>query len=77
MNSKEVVKTIMDKKQISNKELATLIDDKAENLWHRLNEHKTKELGVIKLSEVLNALGYKVLITQSNTRVCSDEYEIN
>ena len=62
MTGKEVVKTVMEKQEVSNAELARMVGIKATAMWDRLNNPTNKDLNVSSLCEMLRVLGYKIQI---------------
>ena len=62
MNSKEVVKKIIDEQGVAQAEVAAIMNISPATLWDRINSKKTNSLTVKKLNEILRALGYEIVI---------------
>lgn len=62
MNAKEIVKTIMQSKDVSNADMAAALQITPAALWDRLNPKKTDNMTVNKLNAMLRYLGYEVVI---------------
>ena len=62
MNSKELVKKLIEEQGLSQAEAAEKMNLKPQALWDRLNSSKTKSMSVSKLSEMLKQLGYEVVV---------------
>lgn len=76
MTSKEIVKSIMEQKNVSNAELAHQVGIKPTAMWDRLNNTNSKDLNVALLSEMLRVLGYKIQIVPYNKKIADDIYEV-
>ena len=53
MNSKEVVKKIIDEQGVAQAEVAAIMNISPATLWDRINSKKTNSLTVKKLNEIL------------------------
>lgn len=62
MNAKEIVKTLMKSKDMSNVDMAAALDITPAALWDRLNPKKTDNMTVNKLNAMLRLMGYEVVI---------------
>ena len=62
MNSKELVKKLIEEQGIPQAEVAEKMGIKPQALWDRLNSKKTSSMSVSKLSEMLLQLGYEVVV---------------
>lgn len=62
MNAKEIVKSLMKSKEMSNVDMAAALEITPAALWDRLNPKKTDNMTVNKLNAMLNLLGYEVVI---------------
>ena len=76
MTSKEIVKTIMEQKNISNAELAHQVGIKPTAMWDRLNNTNSKDLNVALLNGMLRALGYKIQIVPYNKKNTDGVFEV-
>lgn len=76
MKAREVVKDILLKKNLSNVEFAKVLDITPTALWDRLNTKKAKDIPVSLLNEMLKPLGYKIMITPSETPIGESDYVI-
>lgn len=74
MKGREIVKTIMEKTDVSNAQLAHRLGTSLATMWDRVNSKKVKDIPLSTLNEMLRALGFKVLIVPANRQVDSDEY---
>jgi transcriptional regulator with XRE-family HTH domain len=62
MNSKEVVKKLIDEQGVTQADVAAKMNITPATLWDRINSKKTNSLTVKKLNEILRALGYEIVI---------------
>ena len=76
MTSKEIVKAIMEQKNVSNAELAHQVGIKPTAMWDRLNNTNSKDLNVALLSGMLRVLGYKIQIVPYNKQATEGIYEV-
>ena len=76
MTSKEIVRTIMEEKNISNAELAHQVGVKPTAMWDRLNNTNSKDLNVAVLSGMLRVLGYKIQIVPYDKKTGEGIYEV-
>lgn len=76
MNSKEIVKDIMEKQNVSNATLAGRLEITPVTLWDRLYGKKAKDLSIPILIDILRVLDYKVVIVPKDKRVQAEEYVI-
>ena len=74
MKGREIVKTIMEKTNVSNAQLAHRLGTSLATMWDRVNSKKVKDIPLSTLNEMLRALDYKVIIVPANRQVKSDEY---
>lgn len=77
MTSKEIVKTIMAQKDVSNATLAHSVGVKPTAMWDRLNNTNSKDLNVALLNGMVRALGYKIQIVPFGKQTPEDGYEVN
>ena len=77
MTSKEIVKTIMEQKNVSNAELAHQVGIKPTAMWDRLNNTNSKDLNVALLSGMLRALGYKIQIVPYSKKNTDGVFEVD
>jgi transcriptional regulator with XRE-family HTH domain len=78
MNSKDVLKKIITEQGVSQAELARQINITPATLWDRMNSKKTNSLTINKLSEILDVLGYEILISPKKENKNNDNvYVIN
>lgn len=77
MTSKEIVKTIMEQKNISNADLAHMVGIKPTAMWDRLNNTNSKDMNVAVLSKMLQVLGYKIQIVPSGKKITEGVYEVD
>lgn len=76
MTSKEIVKAIMEQKNVSNAELAHQVGIKPTAMWDRLNNTNSKDLNVALLGEMLRVLGYKIQIVPYDKKTGEGIYEV-
>lgn len=76
MTGKEVVRAIMEEKNVSNAELAHQVGIKPTAMWDRLNNTNSKDLNVSLLSGMLRVLGYKIQIVPYNKKTAEGIYEV-
>ena len=62
MNSKELVRKLIEEKGISQADVAATMSITPAALWDRISSKKTSSLSVKKLNEILRALGYEIVI---------------
>ena len=62
MNSKELVKFLIEEQGVSQAEVAEKMGIKPQALWDRISSKKTSSMSVSKLSEILVQLGYEIVI---------------
>lgn len=62
MTSKEIVKDIMNKKEITNAQMASALNVTQAALWARLDPTKSDNTTVKKLNAMLRILGYELVI---------------
>lgn len=62
MNSKELVRKLIEEKGISQADVAATMNITPAALWDRISSKKTSSLSVKKLNEILRALGYEIVI---------------
>ena len=74
MKGRDIVKTIMEKNDVSNAQLAHRLGVTIATMWDRINSKKVKDIPLSTLNEMLRALDYKVVIVPMNKPVKSDEY---
>ena len=62
MTAKELVKTLMVEKDVSNAEMANALGITQAALWDRLNPKKTNNMTIGKLNDMLSKLGYELVV---------------
>lgn len=62
MTAKEIVKTLMVEKEVTNADMAAALQITQAALWDRLNPKKTDNMTVKKLNSMLRHLGYDLVI---------------
>ena len=76
MKGREIIKAIMEKKGLSNADLASQLGISPAALWDRLNAKKLKDIPVSLLQDMLCAMNYKVIVVPRSTRLPVDGYEV-
>lgn len=66
MTAKELVKTLMVEKDVSNAEMANALDITQAALWDRLNPKKTNNMTIGKLNDMLSKLGYELVVREKD-----------
>ena len=81
MNGREIIKDIMSRFNITNATLANRLGITPAALWDRIDTQPRKgkprkDIPVSLLSEMVQVMGYNVMIVPSNTRLPKDGYII-
>ena len=76
MKGREIVKSIMKQKKVTNADMAARLQITQAALWDRLNTKKTKDIPSSTLTEMLRPLDYKLVVVPRNTRLPADSFEI-
>lgn len=66
MTAKELVKTLMVEKDVSNAEMANALGITQAALWDRLNPKKTNNMTIRKLNDMLSKLGYELVVREKD-----------
>lgn len=66
MTAKELVKTLMVEKDVSNAEMANALGITQAALWDRLNPQKTNNMTIGKLNDMLSKLGYELVVREKD-----------
>lgn len=66
MTAKELVKTLMVEKEMSNAEMANALGITQAALWDRLNPKKTNNMTIGKLNDMLSKLGYELVVREKD-----------
>ena len=66
MTAKELVKTLMVEKDVSNAEKANALGITQAALWDRLNPKKTNNMTIGKLNDMLSKLGYELVVREKD-----------
>lgn len=66
MTAKELVKTLMVEKDVSNAEMANALGITQAALWDRLNPKKTNNMTIEKLNDMLSKLGYELVVREKD-----------
>lgn len=66
MTAKELVKTLMVEKDVSNAEMANALGITQAALWDRLNPKKTNNMTIGKLNDMLSKLGYELIVREKD-----------
>lgn len=66
MTAKELVKTLMVEKDVSNAEMANSLGITQAALWDRLNPKKTNNMTIGKLNDMLSKLGYELVVREKD-----------
>lgn len=76
MKGRDIVKSIMEQKKVTNADMAARLQITQAALWDRLNTKKTKDIPSSTLTEMLRQLDYKLIVVPRNTRLPADSFEI-
>lgn len=66
MTAKELLKTLMVEKDMSNAEMANALGITQAALWDRLNPKKTNNMTIGKLNDMLSKLGYELVVREKD-----------
>lgn len=77
MTSKELIKTLMTEHDITNAEMAKTLGITQAALWDRLNSKKSDNTTVKKLGDMLNVMGYKIIVVPDETPIPAGGYAID
>lgn len=82
MNGREIIKDIMQKRGVTNTILANRLGISQAALWDRVdtqprNKKPRKDIPVSLLSEMIQAMDYKVIIVPAKTRLPKDGYLVD
>ena len=85
-NSKDIVKMIMTKQEVTNAKLASRLSITPATLWDRVSNNKRvnkkgqlvgeRDLNVQILNEMLRALDYKIIIAPADAKVPEGGYTL-
>lgn len=62
MTGKDIIKGVMDKEEVTNAQLAKRLGVTQAVVWARLNNKSAKDMQLAVFDEMLNALGYELVI---------------
>ncbi len=74
MKDRDVIRTIMEMKGISNASLARTLGITDAAIWDRLNTKKGKSLTTSNLSEMVQPLGFKVAVIPEEAEIPEGGY---
>ena len=77
MRAREIVKELIPQKGYNNADFARRLGIEPTTLWDRLNNKKIRDIPTSLLREMLEPLGYKLLIVPSETPLPTDSFEIS
>lgn len=82
MNGREIIKAIMELKNITNATLASELKITQAALWDRLDTQPRKnkprkDIPVSLLSKMVSIMGYKVIVVPENTAVSDNSFVID
>ena len=67
MNGREMIKSLMDDKNISNATLANRLGITQATIWERLNNKKTRDIPLSTFCDMIQALDYELLVVPAET----------
>lgn len=62
MTGKDIIKALMEKQMVTNAQLANRLGLTQATMWARLNNQSAKDLQLSVFGEMLDALGYEIVI---------------
>lgn len=77
MRGREVLKAVMEHQDITNAILAKRLNITSAAVWERLNNKNVKDIPVSLLSEMLQALNYKIIVVPEDTELPEGGYQID
>ena len=72
MTGKEIIKMLMEEETVTNAQLAKKLGITQATMWARLNNQSAKDLPLTVFTEMLNALGYDMVIRKGKTENAKD-----
>lgn len=77
MRGRDIIKAIMEAKNISNADAAKRLGLTAATMWARVNEKKQNDIPVSRLAETVRVMDYKVVVIPANCRIPEGGYEVD
>lgn len=75
MTGKDIIKELMEKQNVTNVQLANRLGLTQATMWARLNNQSIRDLQLSAFDEMLNALGYEIVIRKKQVQNRQDEQE--
>lgn len=76
MTGKDIIKEIMDKEEVTNAQLANRLGVTQAVVWARLNNKSAKDMQLAVFDEMLNALGYELVIRKKTVNEEPEEIAV-
>ena len=76
MTGKDIIKDLMEKQEVTNAQLANRLNVTQATMWARLNNQSAKDFQLSVFNEMLNALGYEMVIRKKVERDEVEEYTV-
>lgn len=73
MTGKDIVKNLMEKEDVTNAQLARRLDITQATLWARLNYKNVKDISLSVFEEMVEALGYEIVLRKKLEAQSTDE----
>lgn len=74
MTAKELIKSLMTEKKVTNADMARALGISQAALWDRLNPKKTNNMTIVNLSKMLEQLGYEIIVKEKDGTI---EYRLS
>lgn len=75
MTSKELIKMLMNERDMTNADMAKQLGISQAALWDRLNK-QSNNMSIAKMNSMLELLGYKIVLIPKDTPIPDDGYEV-
>ena len=77
MTGKDIIKDLMEKQDVTNAQLANRLGLTQATMWARLNNQSAKDLQLSVFYEMLDALGYEIVIRKKQVQEEQEEMTIS
>ncbi|MGO5025764.1 XRE family transcriptional regulator [Mediterraneibacter faecis] len=75
MTSKELIKMLMNEKDMTNADMAKQLGISQAALWDRLNK-QSNNMSIAKMNSMIELLGYKIVLVPKETPIPDNGYEV-
>lgn len=76
MKTRHIIKSLMIEQNITNADMARKLGITSQAMWERTKSNCNKDIGTEQLAEILNQLGYKILLTPKDAPIPDRSYEV-